>query len=80
MGHTHFISIPMNTTEMQEAQLKFIQDVLELYEEKGEKTKDGISYANSRRIDETLFQTTTLLHLTIGALALLGNNRFSLRG
>jgi activating signal cointegrator complex subunit 1 len=72
MGHTHFISIPMNTKEMQDAQLKFKQDVLQLYLEKSGNRKDGNSCASSRQIDETLFQTPSMLHLTIGALALLG--------
>ena len=57
---------------MQDAQLNFKQDVLELYVEKGSNRNDGKSYASSRRIDETLFQTPSLLHLTIGALSLLG--------
>ena len=74
MGYTHFISIPMNTKEMQDAQLRFKEDVLELYVEKGEKSKrnDGKSHTISRRIDETFFQTPPLLHLTIGVLSLLG--------
>ena len=72
MGHTHFISIPLNTKEMQEAQIKFKKDVLELSMGKGVDGADSQLYASNQRIDETVFQTPSLLHLTIGALSLLG--------
>ena len=73
MDQTHFISIPLNTKVMQDAQINFISDVLELNNnDKGEKSK--VSSNCPRIIDETLFQTPSLLHLTIGTLSLMGND------
>ena len=63
MGFTHFISIPLNSAEMQEAFTAFKAQVLE--------TLRGEPYS-IRRIDETVFQTPSLLHLTVGVLALMG--------
>ena len=72
MEHTHFISIPFNSKEMQNALLEFKHDVLKKY---GENTNEG-NFSNvkatNRTIDESLFQTPSLLHLTIGALSLMG--------
>ena len=72
MEHTHFISIPFNSKEMQNALLEFKHDVLKKY---GENTKEG-NFSNvkatNRTIDESLFQTPSLLHLTIGVLSLMG--------
>ena len=70
LGPTHFISIPLNSKEMQGSFLDFKKDVLAL----AERTDDGTQqiHSNNRRIDETIFQTPSLLHLTIGTLALMG--------
>ena len=72
MEHTHFISIPFNSKEMQNALLEFKHDVLKKY---GENTNEG-NFSNvkatNRTIDESLFQTPSLLHLTIGVLSLMG--------
>ena len=72
MDQTHFISIPLNSIEMQEAHIKFKQDVLALNDtNNGERSKMTNSL---RTIDETLFQSPSLLHLTIGTLSLMGKN------
>ena len=55
---THFLSIPVNTGLVQENFLNFKRDVLETLDE---------VYG----LDETIFQTETLLHLTVGTMALL---------
>ena len=55
---THFLSIPVNTASVQENFLAFKRDVLE--------TLEDVS-----GLDETIFQTETLLHLTVGTMALL---------
>ena len=55
---THFLSIPVNTGPVQENFLNFKRDVLETLDE---------VYG----LDETIFQTETLLHLTVGTMALL---------
>jgi len=54
---THFISLPVNSQVMQEAFLRFKEEVLE-------------SCSASRGIEESIFQTPTLLHLTVGTMAL----------
>ena len=54
---THFLSIPVNTASVQENFLSFKRDVLETVEAQG--------------LDETIFQTETLLHLTVGTMALM---------
>jgi len=54
---THFVSLPINSTSMQKAFHQFKQDVLEECE--------GI-----QGIDETIFQTSTLLHLTVATMVL----------
>ena len=56
---THFLSIPVNTGAVQENFLSFKRDVLESLEEE------------VLGLDETIFQTETLLHLTVGTMALL---------
>ena len=55
---THFLSLPVNAIHIQEAFLQFKSDVLS-------------SCENVRGLDETIFQKETLLHLTIGTMALL---------
>ena len=55
---THFLSIPVNTPSVQENFLSFKRDVLE--------AEDQV-YG----LDETIFQTETLLHLTVGTMALM---------
>ena len=55
---THFLSIPVNTPSVQENFLSFKKDVLE--------AEDQV-YG----LDETIFQTETLLHLTVGTMALM---------
>lgn len=55
---THFISIPMNTKQIQAAFLRFKEEVLD-------------SCKSVRGLDKTIFQTETLLHLTVGTMALL---------
>ena len=55
---THFLSIPVNTGAVQENFLDFKRDVLGTLEE-------------VPGLDETIFQTETLLHLTVGTMALL---------
>jgi len=58
MSFTHFISLPVNTQPIQESFMKFRQEVLE-------------NCSDVRGVDETIFQTPTLLHLTLGTMALL---------
>ena len=57
---------------MQNALLEFKDDVLKKH---GENTNEG-NFSNvkatNRTIDESLFQTPSLLHLTIGVLSLMG--------
>ena len=73
MDQTHFISIPLNSKVMQEAQISFINDILKLNcDNECEKSKKLSS--PQRVIDETIFQTPSLLHLTIGTLSLMGKN------
>jgi len=55
---THFISIPCNSPATQESFLQFRAEVLE---------KCG----NCRGLDQSIFQTETLLHITVGTLVLL---------
>ena len=55
---THFLSIPLNTPTLQEAFLKFQEEVLR-------------DVPNCRGMHQTLFQNPTLLHLTLGTMALL---------
>jgi len=55
---THFLSIPLNTPALQEAFLKFQDEVV----------RDA---PNCRGMHQTLFQNPTLLHLTLGTMALL---------
>lgn len=57
-GFTHFISIPVNQPQMQEAFTAFKKAVIETCQD-------------VRGLDESIFQTETLLHLTIGTLALM---------
>ena len=57
-GFTHFISIPVNSPEIQKDFNEFKSQVLE-------------SCSDARGLDETVFQTGTLLHMTIGTLALM---------
>ena len=71
MGFTHFLSIPLNTARMQESFVDFRTKVLEHVG-----AVSGVKVAvDERRIDETVFQTPSLLHLTIGVLALMGESR-----
>ena len=55
---THFLSIPINTSNIQAAFLQFKSDILSTCE-------------NVRGLDASIFQTETLLHLTVGTMALL---------
>ena len=55
---THFLSIPLNTPTLQEAFLKFQEEVL-------------WDVSNCRGMHKSLFQNPTLLHLTLGTMALL---------
>ena len=55
---THFLSIPLNTPALQETFLKFQAEVLR-------------DVPNCRGMHQTLFQNPTLLHLTLGTMALL---------
>lgn len=55
---THFVSIPLNIKAIQDSYLEFKDDVLrECYGDEG--------------LDETIFQKSAKLHLTIGTLALM---------
>ena len=56
---THFISIPVNMDHVQKAFLRFKEEVLKSCS------------SDLRGLDETIFQTETLLHLTVGTMALL---------
>lgn len=58
ISFTHFISLPLNSTELQKSFCEFREDVLD---------KCG----GVRGLDPTIFQTPSLLHLTIGTMALL---------
>ena len=70
LGPTHFISIPLNSAAMQKAFLDFKEDVLRL---EGKVDHDNGQLAqSSRRVEESVFQAPSLLHLTIGTLALMG--------
>lgn len=62
---THFISLPVNSNQLQEAFKQFKDEVLETCSE-------------ARGIDETIFQTSTLLHLTVGTMALFDERERSL--
>jgi len=55
---THFISIPVNMEHVKKDYLLFKNEVLE-------------SCTHVRGVDESIFQTETLLHLTVGTMALL---------
>jgi len=68
MGFTHFISIPLNTPQMQDSFRDFKAQVLELV---ATQEKESFSV---RKIDESVFQTPSLLHLTVGMLALMDDN------
>jgi len=54
---THFVSLPINQTHIQEAFMDFKKEVLE-------------TCCSQRGVEESIFQTRTLLHLTIGTMAL----------
>lgn len=58
-GFTHFISVPCNSKEMQTSYKDFQNNVMES------------CGSDTRGLDETVFQTPSLLHLTIGTLALM---------
>lgn len=64
MGFTHFISLPLNTQDLQQSFKIFKEQVLESV---------ASEPYSIRRIDDSIFQTPSLLHLTIGVLALMGN-------
>ena len=71
MDQTHFISIPLNSKDMQEAQMTFRKDVIELIHEK-KSEKSHFTNNSHSVIDDSIFQTPSLLHLTIGTLSLMG--------
>jgi len=58
-GFTHFISVPCNSQELQNSFKDFQTSVMES------------CGSDTRGLDETVFQTPSLLHLTIGTLALM---------
>lgn len=58
-GFTHFISLPVNHPDIQRSFERFQKSLLET------------CGTDCRGLDETVFQTPTLLHLTIGTLALM---------
>ena len=58
-GFTHFLSIPCNSPEMQKSLQEFQKSVMEYCEKE------------TRGLDSTVFQTPSLLHMTIGTLALM---------
>lgn len=58
MPFTHFISIPLNTTHLQEAFCTFKEEVLN-------------NSGSVRGLDSSIFQNPSMLHLTIGTMALL---------
>lgn len=55
---THFISLPVNSPELQASFQQFKSQVLE-------------TCSHCRGVEESIFQTSSLLHLTVGTLALL---------
>lgn len=57
-GFTHFISLPVNSLQMQEAFHQFKKEVLD-------------TCSDSNGVEESIFQTSTLLHLTIGTMVLM---------
>jgi len=57
-GFTHFISLPVNSKQMQDAFLQFKSEVLDTCSE-------------CRGVEESIFQTSTLLHLTVGTMVLM---------
>jgi len=59
-GFTHFISLPVNSSQMQEAFHQFKKEVLD-------------TCSDSRGVEESIFQTSTLLHLTVGTMVLMDN-------
>ena len=59
-GFTHFLSLPMNHPEIQAAFLKFKESVM-----------SKLDCDSRRGIDESVFQIPTLLHMTLGTLALM---------
>ncbi|XP_011704169.1 PREDICTED: activating signal cointegrator 1 complex subunit 1 isoform X3 [Wasmannia auropunctata] len=60
--YTHFLSIPLNKKGIMDKYLSFKNEVLEKYNK------------TTHNIDESLFQTTSKLHLTIGMLKLFDDN------
>ena len=58
---------------MQDAQISFINDILKLNSDNECENSNKLS-SSQRVIDETIFQTPSLLHLTIGTLSLMGKN------
>lgn len=56
--YTHFLSIPLNKEDIIDKYISFKNDVLEKYSK------------TTYNIDESLFQTPSKLHLTIGMLKL----------
>ncbi|EZA56279.1 activating signal cointegrator 1 complex subunit 1 isoform X2 [Ooceraea biroi] len=60
--YTHFLSIPLNKQEIIDNFNSFKTDVLEKYAK------------STRNIDESLFQTASKLHITIGMLKLFDDN------
>jgi len=60
--YTHFLSIPLNKKGIIDKYISFKNDVLEKYNK------------TTHNIDESLFQTPSKLHLTIGMLKLFDDN------
>lgn len=65
MAFTHFLSIPVNTPTVREAFLTFKDEIL---------TDCG----SVRGMDSSIFQTASMLHLTLGTMALLDDRERSL--
>lgn len=57
---THFISFPINSSEVKKAFLEFKKEILQ-----GDCRLE-------RGIEESVFQDENLLHLTVGTMALMG--------
>ena len=63
MSFTHFISLPLNHASVQSSFQDFKTRVLDM-------AHDDVN--SVRKIDEAVFQTPSLLHLTVGTMALMG--------
>eukprot|EP00088_Acartia_fossae_P009505 TRINITY_DN14616_c0_g1_i1.p1 TRINITY_DN14616_c0_g1~~TRINITY_DN14616_c0_g1_i1.p1 ORF type:complete len:356 (+),score=78.36 TRINITY_DN14616_c0_g1_i1:43-1110(+) len=62
---THFISLPMNTQHLQQEFHEFKREVLD-------------NCSECRGVEESIFQTSTLLHLTVGTMVLMDDRERAL--